>query len=364
MKKMRRGGTAVKQIAKLLGRSTDTVTKHTSLAYTKTIKKNLKPKGKPPAYVRTEEGYSAMKKIYDQLLRESKGKSEVSPEMVKMRMGLSCATKTISRAFWDHGVYFRPLYEKPDLSKEDKTARKEWGDANKHRSPAQWNKHIHADLDNKTFPVFINGKGRDLAARRTVRGAYRTRRRVFTAGYVKPKDPKALKQNTGAKSVMVSCALGAGKVLMWHYVEGRWNADAAEKMYKGPLRAALQKAYPDVRGPWRVLEDNDPTGYKSKRGLAAKAEVGIQTLDLPRRSPDLNPLDFSFWAQLNKRMRAQEKSWHSSRRETRAQYLARLRKTALSTPSKYIVSIIGALAGRTRQLCNAKGGHFAEGGSS
>lgn len=30
-----------------------------------------------------------------------------------------------------------------------------------------------------------------------------------------------------------------------------------------------------VCGPWRILEDNDPAGYKSGRGVAAKASVII-----------------------------------------------------------------------------------------
>ena len=50
------------------------------------------------------------------------------------------------------------------------------------------------------------------------------------------------------------------------------------------------------------MEDNDPAGYKSSKGMAAKAAAGIETLDLPKRSPDLNPLDFSFWAAANQKM--------------------------------------------------------------
>ena len=91
---------------------------------------------------------------------------------------------------------------------------------------------------------------------------------------------------------MVTCAIGNGKVLLWHVTKGKWNAEAAERMYSGPLRRALEREYPHVRGPWRILEDNDPAGYKSGRGIAAKASVGISTLDLPKRSPDLNPSRF------------------------------------------------------------------------
>ena len=149
---------------------------------------------------------------------------------------------------------------------------------------------------------------------------------------------------------------------MWHEVKGRWNGAAAAKMYAGPLRRALEKAHPTVRGSWRVLEDNDPTGYKSGRAEAAKKEVGIQSFNLPKRSPDLNPLDFSLWAEVNKRMRAKEQDWPKSKKESRKEYLARLRRAAMSLPPEYINRIIGALERRTQQVTHAQGGHFAEGG--
>ena len=359
MKQLHESGYGVGKIAKQLGRSKDTVFKH---VFAKNVQKANKPKGRPRAYCMTPAGYVAMERIYQKLLRESKGRAEVTPQMVKDRMGLTCCTKSISKAFWSHGVYFRPQYEKPDLSDQDRRERKAWGSANKHRSAAQWNKYVHAIIDNKVFQVYTSGKFRDVAARRGVRGVYRRRRRVFTVGHVKPPDMKALKQNTGARSVMITCAIGAGKVLMWHEVKGRWNGAAAETMYKGPLRCALEKAYPSVRGRWRVLEDNDPTGYKSGRGKAAKAGVGIQAFDLPKRSPDLNPLDFSFWAAVNKRMRQQEKDWPKSRRESRTQFLSRLRRTAMRMPSAYVTRIIGALERRCQQVEKAQGSHFAEGG--
>ena len=359
MKKLHEEGQGIGAIHKLLGRSKDTVSKH---VFKKNIKKAKKPKGRPAAFVRTPKGYALMEKTYAKMLREGRGKTDISPQHIRDRMGLDCAPKTISRAFWDHGVHLRPLCEKPDLDSDDRKARREWAVAHGHRSASQWNRYVHAIIDNKVFQVYTQGKHRDMAARRGVRGAYRRRRRVFSIGYVKPKDPKALKQNTGAQSVMVTCALGAKKVLMWHVVQGRWNATAAANMYSGPLRRALEKAHPQVRGPWRVLEDNDPTGYKSGAGMKAKAEVGIQTLDLPKRSPDMNPLDFSFWAELNKRMRAQERSWPDAKRETREQFLGRLRRTAMKMPSEYISKIVGALKGRCQQVLDAKGGHFPEGG--
>lgn len=352
-------GLGVKKISRATGRSQSTVSRHLFKKH-----KPAKPKGRQKAFVTTEKGFLAAQKAHARLLRKSKGLSEVTAGMVKDEMGESCSTRTLQRAFWQHDVYFRPLYEKPDLTPEDNTERLEWAERHSHRSPGQWGRYVHAFIDNKVFPVYTRGSFRRAAAKRLVRGVYRTRKRVFSTGYVKPKNPKIMKNSSGVQSVSVTCAISSEKVLLWHVVQGRWTGAEAARMYSGPLKTALRRAFPSVKGSWRVLEDNDPTGYKSNKGLQAKAAHGIQTLDLPKRSPDLNPLDFAFWAHLNRRMRAAESTWPVSRRETRAQYVERLRRTAMSTPLEFLARITGTLAKRCAQLAAAKGGHFAEGGST
>ena len=51
-----------------------------------------------------------------------------------------------------------------------------------------------------------------------------------------------------------------------------------------------------------MLEDNDPSGYKFVKGLAGKTEMGITPLAFPKRSPELNLLEFSFWPPANKKI--------------------------------------------------------------
>ena len=47
----------------------------------------------------------------------------------------------------------------------------------------------------------------------------------------------------------------------------------------------------------------------------AKKEVGIKPFSLPPTSPDLNPLDYSIWAEINKRMRKQELAWPKAKKD-------------------------------------------------
>ena len=222
--------------------------------------------------------------------------------------------------------------------------------------PAEWRR------PGPCFPckVYLNHAQRARAAQHATWGAFRAPGKGLAAGYVKPK--KTLRNGDGVKNLLIIAAVGAGKVLMWHAVEGgRWNEQAAADMYTGPLKGALRQEYPERRSHL-VLEDNDPTGFKSSKGVAAKKEAKIDILAIPKRSPDLSVLDYAIWQQINKRMRAQEKNWPNGKRETRQQYTARLSRTAKRLPSDFINKSIGDMRRRCKRLLEAKGRFFEEGG--
>ena len=167
-----------------------------------------------------------------------------------------------------------------------------------------------------------------------------------------------------AKGVTVTAAVIKGRIRMWNYVDGTWNGQTAADMYRGPLVKAMRKAFPDhAKKPgakWEVLEDNDPTGFKSSKARAAKKEVGIEEDALPRRSPDLNVLDYALWHEINVRMRKQESSWPSDKRESADEYKKRLRKTALGLPESFVSKCVGDMARRCNLLVKRRGKLFRE----
>ena len=65
----------------------------------------------------------------------------------------------------------------------------------------------------------------------------------------------------------------------------------------GPIRSALRRAYPKKRS-FQMLEDNDPTGFKSEAGQNAKKAAKIHVLEIPKRSPDLSVMDYAIWKQV------------------------------------------------------------------
>ena len=149
--------------------------------------------------------------------------------------------------------------------------------------------------------------------------------------------------------------------MMWSNIEGSWNGAKAAAMYKGPLVRALRKSYPK-RTQFTVLEDNDPTGLKSKLAAHAKKTAGLAVFRIPPRSPDLNVCDYALWKEVNKRMRRQERSWSTKKTETREAYIQRLQRTAKSLPKKFIHQSIGDMQRRCQRLYAKRGGSFEEGG--
>ena len=72
--------------------------------------------------------------------------------------------------FKKHKVASYKLEEQPLLETQDFVERKAWVDAHLCRSPTQWVRFPHAIIDNKSFQMTDCRKGREFAARRSVRG--------------------------------------------------------------------------------------------------------------------------------------------------------------------------------------------------
>ena len=107
-----------------------------------------------------------------------------------------------------------------------------------------------------------------------------------------------------------------------------------------------------------MLEDNDPTGYRSKLGVQAKIDSKIDVFEIPKRSPQLNLCDYWLWKAVNKKMREKERAWSADKREDRDAYLRRLKRTAQSLTSEEIDEAIGSMKRRSQALYDAKGGQI------
>lgn len=201
--------------------------------------------------------------LLDHMVVQADGRYEVTVDMLRKRSRSKAGCRTISDALHARKIYFRPLRQKPVLTDDDIKAREKFAKMFKGRPAAWWNTHIDMHIDVKHFPVYLNGKARHHAAREGLRGAYRSKAKGLEAPYVQ--HSKRLKYNPGARGVMILAGVGNGKVLLWEMIDGRnWNGEVAAEFYKGAIKSALTRSRPWKR-QWRVLEDNDPAGFKCKK---------------------------------------------------------------------------------------------------
>ena len=89
--------------------------------------------------------------------------------------------------------------------------------------------------------------------------------------------------NTGA-SANVCAGLSNGRVVMWEYLPQKWNGAEAAALYRGAIIKTLRKERGQKRH-YNLIEDNDPSGYKSSKARAAKSELGICAVPMPTFSP-------------------------------------------------------------------------------
>ena len=111
---------------------------------------------------------------------------------------------------------------------------------------------------------------------------------------------KKNRYNTGAQA-NVCAGISNGRVVLWHYLPKVWNGEAAAHLYTNIIYPTLRRCRGDKRA-YTILEDNDPTGYKSNAAKRVKADCHIIAHNFPRYSPDMNPLDYSIWHEVERRM--------------------------------------------------------------
>ena len=88
----------------------------------------------------------------------------------------------------------------------------------------------------------------------------------------------------------------------------------------------------------------------------------MKVFEIPKSSPCLNVCDYFLWAEVNRRMREQEKKFPAGKRESRNQFLSRLRRTALSLPPDMVSAAVGDMKRRCSHLLTAADGNIEEGG--
>ena len=344
-------GLPVTQIALATDRNKSTVYKALDTAW------RFVKRGRPSKL--TKKDVAMLVRTLKAMQQKARARKEITLAMLKRRAKCKASGRCIREALKVKNIKFRKMRSKPLLTKADQRARFDFAKKFRSKSKNWWLQNVHLHIDVKNFPAYVNAKARDVAAMRMVRGAYRRPGDGLDEAYVVV--PKDLRYNPGAKSVKVIAGVGRDRVRMWHVIEKRWSGRTAAAIYQGPVLAALKRTWPGKR-TFSVLEDNDPTGFKSRLGEKAKKDSCVKAFQIPKRSPDLNVCDYALWNAINRSMRRQEKNFPRSKRETRNEYIARLRRTAQGLSPNFVRNSIGDMKRRCQLLYQRRGSLFEEGG--
>ena len=95
----------------------------------------------------------------------------------------------------------------------------------------------------------------------------------------------------------------------------------------GAAAAVVENHLYALESKYNIIRANDAMGHASKLGMAAEMEHGVPVIPLPKRSPGLQALDYTFHDQIQTQMIGQTALWPADRTEAVAEFTVRLLAT-------------------------------------
>lgn len=215
--------------------------------------------------------------------REARETKFTTPRRIKRKLGLDVSSRTIDRRLIEVGLFGRVARHKKKFSEEEIRKRLSFAEGYKNWTEADWMRVEFAD--EKIF------WGEGFWGQVFVR---RPKGEVLNPEYCVDQDPHPTKVSAWA------CFSGHGLGYMYIFNE---NMDA--KLLQGILGTHLIESaelHFDIEHAerWWFLQDNAPQ-HKSVLVRTWLFNNGIQCIDFPPYSPDLNPIE-NLWADLARRV--------------------------------------------------------------
>ena len=302
----------------------------------------------------TRRNVLAMDATRRKFIKDTRGTRRAKWQMCRARARLPEAhTSTVARAFAREGIHvkLRPSRGKPQRTAEHEQERKDICGKMRRWPVERFTDGIDLIIDNKRFDTPTTPAARDHLAKQKLHAQLRTRGEGLQKYFTKPR-AGIHRKNVGG-SVMVCAGISNCKIVLWVYCK-KWNAQVAVDTYKGPIMKALKK-HRGVKTSYLIAEDNDPSGYKSGKAVAEKSRLGIRTIEWPRYSPELMPLDFSLWEHIAERMQ----DGAPAGRESVSAFKRRLRRVAMTTPVSVVRAAVAAMRTRATMIWAADGKDIA-----
>ena len=172
------------------------------------------------------------------------------------------------------------------------------------------------------------------------------------------------KQLPESRAVPLWGGVGPGGfgLVLFHRRKKVTSEEWADAVTKGRLTQACRECRPDrVRGPWRILCDNEAF-LRAPASRCAHLRARVELQGIPARSPDLSPVE-QFWSWLRRRLRAMDLADLIAQRQPvqKRALRARVRRLVLSLAAKDVAKHIFSRFRRTCLEVQRKRGAAARG---
>jgi len=254
-----------------------------------------------------------------------------TPRRIKRKLGLDVSSRTIDRRLIEVGLFGRVARHKKKFSEEEIRKRLSFAEGYKNWTAADWMRVEFAD--EKIF------WGEGFWGQVFVR---RPKGEALNPEYCIDQDPHPVKVNVWG------CFSGKG--IGYCYI---FNENMDGQLLKSILGTHLIESaelHFDVEHAeqWWFLQDNDPK-HKSVLVRTWLFNNGIQCIDFPPYSPDLNPIE-NLWADLARRV-------EQFQCETMEELQDIVAEEWKKTPKKLLRTLARSMPKRCQAVIDAKGDH-------
>ena len=297
--------------------------------------------GRPPYW--TIKRSKKLIKTLESLQRHTNCDFEVTAETLRRRLRLRCSLSSIffsiRKELNRNGYYWRNPTNFKDLTASGFQSRLSWCQQYLQKHITFWKNSLF--LDEKKFNPTNSRDRRIHEARCRVRGICRKKGQALL--FTRPSQHDQASQTT---KVIAGFQFSCPRPLVLFETYKKFNSK-----YFVEMMLKMKKKH----GVRRIVCDFHKA-HTSKYTRTALAENGMELIFLPKRSPDLSPLDFCCWHKIETTM-----SKYKGGDESMKRWLTRLKRTSHRAINKtYVLSVLESFKTRLEKCIDRNGNRFSE----
>lgn len=247
----------------------------------------------------------------------------------RLTCSVDASKQTILRRLAERGIKARRPRKKPLLTRNMRQKRLEWAKRHRHWTEEDWRRVIFSD--ESKFNLH-GSDGRNYVFRRDGEAYH----------------PDCVKNTVKHPlSQMVWGCITSEGVGRLHFVNGTVNQNAYIDILELSLRGTISDQFGDTRSV--IFQDDSAPCHRAAKVTEYKARLGIQSLEWPGNSPDLNPIE-NLWKLIGVKV---SKNKPTNQRQLRE---AIIKAWHHDIESGHVKSLIDSMPQRCEAVIKARGG--------